>query len=569
MLQVCAVLCGYLGSRFHGLQKHEKGPPTVEEELESALIKAGALVYNDDVRIFTNHLGLKNGDLSACRWTHASRTDKGVHAVGQCIALTCHLQPFGNTWEQQQLTLVRRLNECLAQQAKEKRPPLPSPDVVVYAVKKAPKGFYDDRRIDRSRGMGGITPFDARRDATGRLYEYQCPSAALVPFGRQGVGYPAALRAVRVSRDDLDKVQSVLRLFEGIHDFHNFTADKCSDEGPCETQRLVTRFTCAGTRVSPVSGIEYVALHVQGDSFIYHQIRKMVGLAIYALHYIPDETRLDWMKRVLDNRQQCFVPLAPSLGLMLERVLFQKENKTHGCHTVLIDFEDVSGAMQQFKERRIYPEIDEREKEQQKIQDGSMQVHSCAQHWLNFLHRTRAVWGRTFDAFSGAVQSSDLEFLFQQRPGAGAGGGDKALLKLLPVMCECVALVGGSMPFFPDFVEVLMERLRSRRALSKEQRTKLRKSLSSLPPASAAPGGRTVRLEARDGSADVVMLEVDAEKAAGRGLAGGTELPANGSPHGPGRGRGGGGGKEKPGARKENPGKSESRIAEARNSATL
>ena len=45
--EVCAVLCGYVGSRYHGLQKHDNGPPTVEEELESALIKAGALVYKD------------------------------------------------------------------------------------------------------------------------------------------------------------------------------------------------------------------------------------------------------------------------------------------------------------------------------------------------------------------------------------------------------------------------------------------------------------------------------------------------------------------------------------------
>ena len=28
-----------------------------------------------------------NGDLRACNWSHASRTDKGVHAVGQCVAL--------------------------------------------------------------------------------------------------------------------------------------------------------------------------------------------------------------------------------------------------------------------------------------------------------------------------------------------------------------------------------------------------------------------------------------------------------------------------------------------------
>jgi len=27
---LCAVLIGYVGSRYHGLQKHDKGPPTVD-----------------------------------------------------------------------------------------------------------------------------------------------------------------------------------------------------------------------------------------------------------------------------------------------------------------------------------------------------------------------------------------------------------------------------------------------------------------------------------------------------------------------------------------------------------
>ena len=56
--EVCAVLCGYVGSRYHGLQKHDNGPPTVEEELESALIKAGALVYKDGITIFTTNIHL-------------------------------------------------------------------------------------------------------------------------------------------------------------------------------------------------------------------------------------------------------------------------------------------------------------------------------------------------------------------------------------------------------------------------------------------------------------------------------------------------------------------------------
>jgi tRNA U38,U39,U40 pseudouridine synthase TruA len=66
---------------------------------------------------------------------------------------------------------------------------------------------------------------------------------------------------------------------QGTHDFHNFTADKCSDEGPTETTRVVTRFTCGDVRVNSY-GVEYVALIVEGDSFIYHQVRDVDVLPV-------------------------------------------------------------------------------------------------------------------------------------------------------------------------------------------------------------------------------------------------------------------------------------------------
>ena len=151
------------------------------------------------------------------------------------------------------------------------------------------------------------------------------------------------------------------------------------------------------------------------------------------------------------------------------------------------------------------------------------------------------------------------------------------MLKLLPVLCECVSLCGGSMPFYPDFHEVppvcravpcmllklleallersqllergctdmtslrpltrvrvtamlqgstcfkarltgacatacngchqvVMERLRSRRTLSREMRNKLKKSMMALPAAACAPGGRSLRLVGTADGGDTVIL---------------------------------------------------------------
>jgi len=128
------------------------------------------------------------------------------------------------------------------------------------------RGFYDERRLDKgltsTSGGAGVTRFDARRDATGRLYEYQCPSAALVKRGDGG------LAGVRITAEEIRCMNEVLACFEGSHDFHNFTSDKCSDEGPTETVRFVTRFSCGQPRVNS-HGVEYLALIVEGDSFMW------------------------------------------------------------------------------------------------------------------------------------------------------------------------------------------------------------------------------------------------------------------------------------------------------------
>ena len=69
-------------------------------------------------------------------------------------------------------------------------------------------GFYDEKRI--SFKDHPFTRFDARRDATGRMYEYQCPSAALVQRDNRGEG----LKDVRITQEELAKIRDVLQVYE-------------------------------------------------------------------------------------------------------------------------------------------------------------------------------------------------------------------------------------------------------------------------------------------------------------------------------------------------------------------
>ncbi|KAJ1479559.1 hypothetical protein T484DRAFT_1813845, partial [Baffinella frigidus] len=127
----------------------------VEQELESALIKAGALVYEAGVVKEDARTGLKNGDLVKASRSHASRTNKGVHAIGQEPAI------------------VEKVNQELTRQSRVRFDDAKAlADIVVYGLKKVPKGFYDERRLNKGVPKGfyderrldkGVTRFDARR----------------------------------------------------------------------------------------------------------------------------------------------------------------------------------------------------------------------------------------------------------------------------------------------------------------------------------------------------------------------------------------------------------------------
>ena len=73
-----AIFFGYNGKGYHGLQK-VKELATVEGELEKAIFSAGMLSESN------------YGDMKKSGWKRGSRTDKGVHAALNCIAMKLQL----------------------------------------------------------------------------------------------------------------------------------------------------------------------------------------------------------------------------------------------------------------------------------------------------------------------------------------------------------------------------------------------------------------------------------------------------------------------------------------------
>lgn len=90
-----------------------------------------------------------------------------------------------------------------------------------------------------------------------------------------------------------------------------------------------------------------------------HQIRKMIGLVIAVVKGYAGEDVIErsWGDDKVD------VPKAPGLGLVLERVHFDRYNKRFGGDGIheTLEWTEEEAAVVEFKEKHIYPSIVETE----------------------------------------------------------------------------------------------------------------------------------------------------------------------------------------------------------------
>lgn len=164
--------------------------------------------------------------------------------------------------------------------------------------------------------------------------------------------YIAAKKAYRIHPDRLARVRSALSQFVGSRNFHNYTVDKKFVDP--SAKRFIKSFIVQDAPIV-TNGTEWLSLKVQGQSFMMHQIRKMVSMAALVVRCGCHERRLQdsYMKEKIS------IPKAPGLGLLLERPVFDVYNQhsedQQGRKT--IDLHKYEKEMQEFKQREIYDRI--------------------------------------------------------------------------------------------------------------------------------------------------------------------------------------------------------------------
>ncbi|KAF2864710.1 tRNA pseudouridine synthase-like protein [Massariosphaeria phaeospora] len=164
--------------------------------------------------------------------------------------------------------------------------------------------------------------------------------------------YMDAKKAYRISPERQARVQAALEQYVGTRNYHNYTVQKkYSDRS---AQRYIKSFQVAEKPII-INDTEWLSLKVHGQSFMMHQIRKMVGMAALTVRCGTDPAILKTSFGNVTVR----IPKVPGLGLLLERPVFESYNEKqasqHGREK--IDFSRYDKEIEAFKEREIYQRI--------------------------------------------------------------------------------------------------------------------------------------------------------------------------------------------------------------------
>jgi len=175
--------------------------------------------------------------------------------------------------------------------------------------------------------------------------------------------YTTAKKAYRIDPARLARIRSVLSLYIGTRNFHNYTVQKAPRDP--SAKRVIKSFVVDPTPIL-INDTEWLSLKVHGQSFMMHQIRKMVSMAALIVRCGCD------VNRILESygTDKISIPKAPGLGLLLERPVFDSYNERASTKfgKEKIDFGKYEVEMAEFKKREIYERIfREEERENQYV----------------------------------------------------------------------------------------------------------------------------------------------------------------------------------------------------------
>lgn len=203
-------------------------------------------------------------------------------------------------------------------------------EINIFGIKRVTKGFNSKEKCDA------------------RSYTYTLPTISFADHGQD-----ISMEMYRLPTDRFDQLNALLKMFEGTKNFHNFTSRKeyCDPSA----HRFIVSFTCSQAFVDATTNIEFAVMKVKGQSFMLHQIRKMIGLTLAVIRGLA---KSEAITRAFTS-ERVDVPMVPGLGLVLDQVHYDRYNSRYGSDGmhVALDWTKEEEQVQKFFDEHIFPTI--------------------------------------------------------------------------------------------------------------------------------------------------------------------------------------------------------------------
>ncbi|TIB02033.1 hypothetical protein E3P94_01231 [Wallemia ichthyophaga] len=323
----CAVIVGFCGTGYNGMQiQPHANTRTIEGEIFLAMVNAGVISRENST------------DPGKVNLQRAARTDASVHAASNVISLKMIVEL------PEQGDPVAAINSHLP------------PHIRIWGYVRTQNSF------------------DARNSCDSRRYEYLLPSYVFLPpapwtnlgkrlgtqhpfWSEEGVdenesveGMMQRKRAWRIDTDTLSKARATLQHFTGSHNFWSYTIGKAFTER--SAQRYMKELEIRDPFL--VEGNEWISVRFYGQSFMLHQIRKMIFMLV---NVTRTPTPPSLIEKTYSNTP-IVVPKAPGLGLLLEAPCF-------GVYNTRVQENNI--AVEKSAEDRVKKAIEKAHKEQSKV----------------------------------------------------------------------------------------------------------------------------------------------------------------------------------------------------------